>query len=132
MCDQRPHFTLFICIANDDNPYRDIQVFINGVLQDEWNGTHVALDAGDNLTIAIQTVGSVDHLSVNNASEERFTCGTGFACNQNTRNDVKNRYLQCSLRSPADARDDDRVLRVSLDNMNLTTIIANISIICKW
>lgn len=114
-----------IFVANDGKPYRDVLVFINGVLQDLRNVTNISLNAGDNLTLAVQAVGNV---AVINASDDRFICKTGFACNSATRTDVENRYLQCSLRTPANESDDGRVLRITLDN----TQLINITINCKW
>ena len=74
------------------------------------------MDVGSNLTLAVRAVGNV---SVINASDERFICKTGFACNRETRNDVDNRYLQCSLRTPANINDNGRILTIMLDNMEL-------------
>ena len=106
-------------IANDNTPYRDVRVYINDVLQDRHDGTNFALHVGDNMTIFVLAVGNVS--GAISASEERFICDTGFPCNQQS-HEVDDRYMECSLRSPANMSDDGRELRVVLDDMELTTI----------
>ena len=96
-----------------------MQVYINGVLQDRSGSTNFDLYVDDNITVFVVAVGNV---SVISANEERFTCSTGFPCN-NQSSEVANRYLACSLRTPANMSDDGRVLRILLDTeMELTTI----------
>ena len=117
-----------ISIANDSNPYSKVLVYINGELQQGRrvdSASNITLNRDDNLTIAILAVGNV---SVINASGERFVCETGFACNGDTLNDVKNRYLQCSLRYPANVEDDSETLRIFKDNTQLT----DFTITSKW
>ena len=117
-----------ISIANDSNPHRKLLVHINGQLQQgHWvdSAPNITLDTGDNLTITIQAVGNV---SVINGSGERFVCVTGFACNTATRNDVANRYSQCTLRSPATVEDDGKTLTIFLNNTQLTEL----TITSKW
>ena len=110
--------TILQFIATDDMPYRDVLMYVNGVkvLQDHWNSTNVnvTLDVGDNIRLVIRAVGNV---SVINASDARFTCVTGFACNRLTLHAVSNRYVQCSLRTPVEPTDDGRTLAVVIHNV---------------
>ena len=101
-------------LASDDAPYRDVEVYINHVLQGSKNSTNITLDVGDNVTIVIRAVGNISVISAGHRSE-RFICRTHFACNSETRNNIRNRYLQCSLKS-AELSDDGRTLEVELDN----------------
>ena len=96
-------------------------MYNNGVLQYHYNSTNVIVDAcvGDNITVVARAFGNV---SVLNASDERFTCITGFGCEKHTRNYIDNRYLQCSLNSPAEPSDDGRMLTILLDDTELITI----------
>ena len=103
-------------------------VYVNGELQ-RGRGIDsepsITLDMGDNLTIAIEAVGNV---SVIDATGERFVCETGFACSGAILYDGSNRYLQCSLPSPANISDDGMMLRVLIDNVQLTEL----TITGKW
>ena len=99
-------------------------MYVNGGLLDGHNDTDVALHVGDNITVFVIVVGTV---SVIGASDQRLTCVTDFICNEQTRNKVANRYLECSLRTPASLSDDGRILRILLNGTELATI--NIS--CK-
>ena len=96
-------------------------MYNNGVLQNHYNSTNVTVDArvGDHITVVARAIGNV---SILNASDERFTCITGFACENHTRNYIDNRYLQCSLNSPAEPSDDGRTLTILLDDTELITI----------
>ena len=67
------------------------------------------------MTIVIRAVGNISVISAGHWSE-RFICRTHFACNSETRKNVRNRYLQCSLKS-AELSDDGRTLEVELDNV---------------
>ena len=93
-------------------------------MQDRHNSsTNFALHVGDNITVFVLAVGNV---SVINASDsERFICSTGFPCIVQPRNEVGNRYLECSLRAPANMSDDGRMLRIVLDGMELTINITS-------
>ena len=117
---------ILIYIANDDRPYRDVLVYINGVLQNHYDSTNVTVDArvGDSISVVARAIGNV---SVLNATNENFQCKTGFACKQYSRNNVDNRYLQCSLNSSAEPIDVSRVLTILVDDTELITI----TIICK-
>ena len=117
---------ILICLANDDRPYRDVLVYINGVLQNHYDSTDVTVDArvGDNISVVARAIGNV---SVLNATDEKFQCKTGFACKQYSRNNVDNRYLQCSLNSSAEPINVERVLTILVDDTELITI----TIICK-
>ena len=105
-------------VVTDKAVYRDFLIYINGVLQYRYNSTNVTLDVGNNLTVVVRAVGL--NVSVITANDTRFTCKTGFACNQqyNLYN-VPNRYLQCSLRTPAKKSDNDRTLLVSIDDVEM-------------
>ena len=92
--------------------YRDFRILINGLLQYYHNSTNVTLDVGSNLTVVVLAVGNV---SVINASDPRFICETEFACGHNP-DGLSNRYLKCSLRTPAELSDNGRTLLVSIDN----------------
>ena len=122
----------FSFIANDDIPYRDLLIYVNSVLEDHRYHDNIslawsfALDIGDNFTIIVRAVGNVSVISVHNASYERFTCKIEFTCEKHL-DEVANRCLQCSLRSPAELSDDGRELRILIDNVELTTI----NITCK-
>ena len=48
--------------------------------------------------------------------DEHFICRTHFACNNDTRNNIHNHRLQCSLQS-AELSNDGRTLVVVLDDM---------------
>lgn len=67
------------------------------------------------MTVVFRAIGNVSAINVSR-NEERFRCETDFACNEHTLNDVKNRYMQCSLVSPVEQSDDGRTLRVLLDD----------------
>ena len=95
-------------------------MYINDVLQDRHNSTDFALHVGDNITVFVLAVGNVS--MINASDPERFTCATEFPCSVQPRNQVGNRYRKCSLRTPANMSDDGRMLRITLDGMELTTI----------
>ena len=61
---------------------------------------------------------AVGNISVINASDQdkHFICRTHFACDNDTRNNVHNRRLQCSLQS-AELSNDGSTLVVVLDDM---------------
>ena len=101
-------------LASDDIPYRDAKVYINHVLQDSQNSTNITLDVGDNVTVVFRAVGNI---SVINTSHQggRFICRTHFACNNETRSNVHNRRLQCSLHF-TELSDDGRTLVIVLDD----------------
>ena len=97
-------------------------MYNNGVLRNHFNSTNVTVDArvGDNISVVARAIGSVQVLT---ASDERFRCSTSFVCEQRTRNNVDNRYMQCTLNSPAEASDDGRVLSILImDSEELITI----------
>ena len=96
-------------------------MLVNGVLQDRNNSTSFDLYVDDNITVIVVAVGNV---SVISANEERFNCEIGFPCSDQS-SEVADRYLNCSLGSPANMSDDGRVLRILLDNVELTTISIN-------
>ena len=105
-------------VVQDKDGYRDFLIYINGVLQYRYNSTNVTLDVGSNLTVVIRAVGL--NVSVITANDTRFTCKTGFACNQQYNLDnVPNRYLQCSLRTPAKQSDNGRTLLFSIDDIEM-------------
>lgn len=113
------YLRVFCFSANDSSPYRIVQVNINGVLQDRNGSTNFDLYVGDNITVFVLAVGNVSLINASN--EERFICATHFPCNAQS-SEVADRYLECSLRTPANMSDDGRVLRILLDKMELTTI----------
>ena len=102
----------YAVIVRENTVYRDFRILINGVLQYYHNSTNVTLDVGNDLTVVVLAVGNV---SVINASDQRFTCVTDFACKHNP-DGLSNRYLKCSLRTPAELSDNGRTLVVSVDN----------------
>ena len=116
-----PHHLL----ASDDVPYRDIKVYINHVLQGSQNSTNITLGVGDNVTIVVRAVGNISVINASN-QDERFVCRTHFACNTETRKNIHNRHLLCSLQS-AMLSDDGRTLVVILDGVEWNRFI----IICE-
>ena len=102
----------YAVIVREHSVYRDFRILINGVLQYYHNNTNVTLDVGSDLTVVVLAVGNV---SVINASDRRFICVTDFACKHNP-DGLSNRYLKCSLRTPAELNDNGRTLLVSIDN----------------
>ena len=101
-------------LANDNNPLRAIRIYINGKLD---NRTDLSVDVGDSVDILVLAVGNVSNITTN---DERFRCKTDFPCQQG--NPMKNRYRSCSLRTPVDASDDGRTLRILVDSVELETI----------
>ena len=87
--------------------------------QGSRDNTGVILDVGDNFTVTVIAVGNV---SVINASDPRFICVTEFACNNQTRRNLKNHYMECSLSTPVVLSDDGRTLTVIIDNTEVITI----------
>ena len=112
-----PHHLL----ASDDVPYRDVQVYINHVLQGSQNSTNITLGVGDNVTIVVRAVGNISVINASN-QDERFVCRTHFACNSETRKNIHNRHLLCSLQS-AMLSDDGRTLVVILDGVEWNRFI---------
>ena len=112
-----PHHLL----ASDDVPYRDVQVYINHVLQGSQNSTNITLGVGDNVTIVVRAVGNISVINASN-QDERFVCRTHFACNSETRKNIHNRHLLCSLQS-AMLSDDGRTLVVILDGVGWNRFI---------
>ena len=105
-------------VVTDKDGYRDFLIYINGVLQYRYDSINVTLDVGSNLTVVIRAVGQ--NVSVITANDTRFTCETDFACNQQYNLDsVPNRYLQCSLSTPAKPSDNGRTLMVSIDDIEM-------------
>ena len=102
----------YAVIVKDHTVYRDFRILINGLLQYYHNSTNITLDVGSNLTVVVLAVGNV---SVINVSDPRFICETDFACSHNP-DGLPNRYLKCSLRTPAELSDDGRSLLVSIDD----------------
>ena len=105
----------YAVIVKEHTVYRDFRIVIDGVLQYYHNSTNVKLEVGSNLTVVVLAVGNV---SVINASDPRFTCETDFACTHNP-DGLSNRYLNCSLRTPAELSDNGRTLSVSIDNLEM-------------
>lgn len=102
-------------LASDDVPYRDVQIYINHVLQGSQSSTNITIYVGDNVTVVVRAVGNISVISASD-QDEHFICRTHFACNNDTRNNVHNLRLQCSLQS-AELSNDGRTLVVVLDDM---------------
>ena len=105
--------------GDGDLLYRDIQFYINGMFWGSYDSTNVTLDVGDNFTLTVIAVGNV---SVINASDPHFICKTHFACNVQTRRDLENRYMECSLSAPVSLSDDGRTLTIMIGNTEVITI----------
>ena len=109
----------FICgfpllTANESIPYRDLLIYINGVFQHDYhNATKVTIDFKDNLTLVVRGVGNIS--KINLTSESRFICKTGYVCKLG-RSDTPNRYLECSLNTPAELSDNGTTLTFFVDN----------------
>ena len=65
------------------------------------------------MTLVVRGVGDIFRID---AVDSRFTCITGFACNMQLSPSLSNRYLECSLKTPAELSDNERTLTVILDN----------------
>ena len=100
--------------------YRDFLVYVNGVLKDHNNNTNITLQVGDHFSVVARAVGNVTFITANGTN---FTCVTGFACNNHTRNDVHNRYLNCYLNSPVEPSDSGKTLAISVNNVELKTFV---------
>ena len=111
-CYKRVHVPFRL--ANDNNPRRAVRIYINGELD---NRTDVYVDIGDSVDILVLAAGNVSNITT---SDERFRCRTDFPCQQG--NPMKNRYRSCSLRTPVNASDDGRTLRILVDSVELETI----------
>ena len=117
--------------ANNQVPYRDVLIVTNGVQQRylimQSTNITVNVNLNDSLMVIVRAVGNVSVLNV--SSDRRFTCATSFACNSETQ-DVANRQLLCSLRSPVELSDDGRMLLVRL--LNHSVELTRIVIKCKY
>jgi len=123
------YFSL-IYIVNDDSPYRDVLLYINGSLSDSntletKRSLNYTIGLEDDLTIVIRAVGNVSVIKA--ASDTRFTCRTSFTCNRQAGaiGYIPNRILQCSLRSPAKLGDNGGTLIVSIDDVELARVFIN-------
>ena len=116
--------------ASDDVPYRDVQVYINHVLQGNQNSTNITLGVGDNVTIVVRAIGNISVINASN-EDERFVCRTHFACNNETVNNIRNHRLQCSLQS-TELCDDGRTLVVLLNDMEWKRFIITCECIVSY
>ena len=107
--------------ANDDTPYRDVLVYINGVFQ--WarpNNRNITLDQGDDLAIVVRGVGNISTI---NTDDPRFICRTNIACNMSLSSNVSNHMLECYLCTPAEPNDNGTVTFIVNDTEEIQITI---------
>lgn len=105
---------MFFDAVNDTNTYRDILVFVNGILAAN-SSVNVSINEGDNLTIVARAVGKVTNVEVEYvnatgfvraADETHVFCGTGIPCGIKYSDTLDNRDQLCILTNAASSTDN--------------------------